>query len=264
MAKQNYYAVRKGRIPGIYLTWDDASKQVHGFEGAVFKKFPTIAEAAVFMEAPVSDSPKKSPVSYKKSKKVSKRSVDLPEGPYAFVDGSFNAQTGVYGYGGFLTVNEDKYPLQGRGSDPEMAKMRNVSGEIAGAMAAVEKAEELGLKELTLLYDYKGIEAWVHGFPEKGERQWVRNKQGTRDYADFMNSPDRSVQVHFKKVPAHTGIEGNEMADVMAKDMVGISLTKKEQLLLDDIRSQVHVDDLIAVNFENTDDMLKGEDDYDY
>ena len=29
-----YYAVKKGRTPGVYRTWEDAKKQVDGFSGA--------------------------------------------------------------------------------------------------------------------------------------------------------------------------------------------------------------------------------------
>ena len=41
MAKNKYYAVRKGRIPGIYRTWSECQKQVTGYPGAVFKGFVT-------------------------------------------------------------------------------------------------------------------------------------------------------------------------------------------------------------------------------
>ena len=45
---------------------------------------------------------------------------------YAFVDGSYNSATQVYGYGGFLMDHGERYVLQGHGDDPEMASMRNV------------------------------------------------------------------------------------------------------------------------------------------
>ncbi len=49
MAKKNFYAVRAGRTPGIYLTWDEAKAQVHGFAGAAYKGFATKEEAEAFM-----------------------------------------------------------------------------------------------------------------------------------------------------------------------------------------------------------------------
>ena len=49
MAKK-YYAVRQGRVPGVYATWADCEKQVKGFGGAIYKSFPTEAEARAFVE----------------------------------------------------------------------------------------------------------------------------------------------------------------------------------------------------------------------
>src|SRR5436309_1582182 len=47
--KQKFYAVRKGRTPGIYLTWEDCSQQVTGVAGAIYKAFETRAEAERFL-----------------------------------------------------------------------------------------------------------------------------------------------------------------------------------------------------------------------
>ena len=48
-----FYAVKVGKKPGIYNTWD-AQAQVIGYSGAVFKKFPTSAEALSFIGGGVS------------------------------------------------------------------------------------------------------------------------------------------------------------------------------------------------------------------
>lgn len=48
MAKK-VYAVKAGRKPGIYNTWDEAKAQVDGFAGAKYKGFTSIAEAEAFM-----------------------------------------------------------------------------------------------------------------------------------------------------------------------------------------------------------------------
>ena len=44
-----YYAVKKGKIPGIYITWKEAEQQVKGFPQPIFKKFTTIEAAQQFM-----------------------------------------------------------------------------------------------------------------------------------------------------------------------------------------------------------------------
>ena len=40
-----FYAVKKGRKPGIYMSWDACKAQVMGFPNARYKGFKTKAEA---------------------------------------------------------------------------------------------------------------------------------------------------------------------------------------------------------------------------
>lgn len=48
--ERKFYAVKEGKKPGIYNTWDDCLNQVRGHRGASFKAFPTLAEAQAFIE----------------------------------------------------------------------------------------------------------------------------------------------------------------------------------------------------------------------
>ena len=45
MAKQKFYVVWEGVIPGIYTSWTDCQLQIKGYEGAKYKSFDTREEA---------------------------------------------------------------------------------------------------------------------------------------------------------------------------------------------------------------------------
>lgn len=197
MAKK-FYAVKRGVRPGIYETWTACESMVKGYPGAIFKSFLTKKEAEQFMH---SDEP------------VQEHSS---EDIYAFVDGSYNEATHVYGYGGFLMEHGNRHVLQGCGAETEMAAMRNVAGEVLGAMEAVKLAVSLQLPELVIYYDYLGIEMWATG-------GWKRNKKGTIAYYEYMQEMRQKINISFQKVKGHSGVEGNEEADRLAKQAVGIT-----------------------------------------
>lgn len=44
-AKKKYYTVWKGHKQGVYESWADCQKQIKGFEGAVYKSFPSLEMA---------------------------------------------------------------------------------------------------------------------------------------------------------------------------------------------------------------------------
>jgi ribonuclease HI len=48
--KKLFYAVRKGRITGIFNTWTECLQQVQGFSGAEYKKFMSLEEANAYLE----------------------------------------------------------------------------------------------------------------------------------------------------------------------------------------------------------------------
>ena len=45
-----FYAVKNGRVPGVYRTWDEAKKQVDGFSGAEYKSFKNITDATDYLD----------------------------------------------------------------------------------------------------------------------------------------------------------------------------------------------------------------------
>ncbi len=52
MAKQKFYVVWKGKIPGIYTSWEACQKQISGFKDAQYKSFKTKEAAELAFSKP--------------------------------------------------------------------------------------------------------------------------------------------------------------------------------------------------------------------
>lgn len=215
LAKQKFYAVRQGRVPGIYKTWAECQEQTTGFSGAVFKSFESLAEAEDFMNGANQFSHSSS-----KAKKMNDKAVgtfshaDSDAEVKAYIDGSFDKVAGIVGSGGVIIYEnglEEQFSFGA--NDPKYVQFWNVSGELLAARYAVEKAIEAGAKSIALFYDYMGIEMWA-------TKAWKANNEVTQEYAHIMSDYSHQIRIDFHKVKAHSGIEYNEAADYLAKQGV--------------------------------------------
>lgn len=210
----SFYAVKRGRKPGLYSSWNECKKQVQGYTNATYQCFDNKQDAEKYLES---------------EDIVSLEDIDMNKiDTYAFVDGSINPKEKIYGYGGFLvhkTVDKNgkenitKFIISGYDNDPEMFKMRNISGELLGCKAAIELALKKKYKNLTIFYDYLGIENFAKGL-------WKRSKKFTEEYYEYYQSIKDKIDITFIKVKGHTGLEGNEDADKLAKKAVGVLKSK--------------------------------------
>ncbi len=201
MAKK-YYAVAKGKTPGIYFTWNDCKAQVEGFSGAVYKSFSTVSEAEDF-------------ISQRTGMSENPQQVSTDAHLVAYVDGSYEHSLRQYAYGCVLVLPDELVRLNGSGKDEDYVSMRNVAGEILGSEQAIQWAVEHGYSSITIYYDYEGIEKWADGI-------WKANKEGTKRYKEFIATQREHINITFQKVAAHTGVTYNEMADQLAKAALGL------------------------------------------
>ena len=226
MAKK-YYAVAKGKTPGIYLTWNDCKDQVDGFSGAVYKSFLTLQEAELFIEnvngVNVNKSFEQMELSNLEKTDVrndnhafgTENAVSTKDHLVAYVDGSYDHSQLRYAYGCVLVLSDKEITLNGSDDHEDYVSMRNVAGEIMGSQQAILWAIENGYRKITIYYDYEGIEKWANGI-------WKANKVGTQRYKAFVAEKRQEIEIAFRKVAAHTGVKYNEMADQLAKAALGI------------------------------------------
>jgi len=201
MAKK-FYAVKTGRLAGVYTSWDVCKRQVTGFPGAVYKGFDDEAQARAFLAhasvpAPVT------------------RGDPAEGGAIAYVDGSFSDATHEFSYGVILFYQDTEWRLSEKFSGVNDSEMRNVAGEIKGAEKAMRFCVEKGIKNLDIYHDYEGVARWCTG-------EWKTNKTGTKAYKAFYDSLAGSLYVTFHKVKGHSGNTYNDAADKLARAALGL------------------------------------------
>lgn len=208
-----FYSVYKGKSgePKIFTSWDECKKEVIGFKGAIYKSFKTREEAEQFILLNLNSSS-----GVKKDVSLKEESFIADEGLTAYVDGSFSLEKKNYSYGMVCIENgEVVFTDNGVGTDKNAISLRNVSGEVNGAMKAVEYAIENNFNQITIVFDYQGIESWALG-------TWKRNNDITKNYNEFMQEKMKEIKINFKKVKGHSGDKFNDMADKLAKEALGI------------------------------------------
>jgi ribonuclease HI len=252
MSKQKYYVVWRGREPGIYDTWREAKEQIDGFKHARYKSFDTLEDAA---EAYVAGPPPSSSleVAYERSlekaarkaerkvqreakaaeteqqrkeqRKRARRPVKPPLDPaprtVIYCDGAADPNPGPTGTG--LAVYRDG-TLEALHYGLYRERGTNNIGELHGVLHALRLAKpycEAGeTVQIAADSDYaiRATSDWVYKWKADG---WKRGKKGVvrnlqlvqRTHALYEELFDQVELVHVK---AHSGIEGNELADRMA------------------------------------------------
>lgn len=212
MAKKKTYAVRKGRQPGLYDTWDDCKAQVDGFPGAEYKSFTVRADAEAYLGTRA-DTDAAAGHEDPDAAQLDKLAGMPDDTAIAYVDGSFDGKR--YGSGAIILYGGQEIELTASGDDPEMAEMRNVAGEIGAARMAMEWCIAHGVHGLVVYHDYTGVAEWAEG-------GWKANKRGTREYAAFARGVAPLLKIAFQKVKGHSGDKYNDVADKLAKRSIGI------------------------------------------
>jgi ribonuclease HI len=234
-----YYAVYKGRIPGVYTSWDDAKAQVTGFPGAVYKRFADEVRAEAFVkygggladtETPADDikSVLQTPL---KSLSLSKKDSVLVEGDawlVAFTDGSCIHQGSPKAVGGIGVV----FPFRDVQISEPLTRpptATNNRAELTAILRAFQVAEQLdpahkrGLRIFTdSEYSLKSMTRWMKAWKRNDWRKSSGEPVLNRDLLeaiDLLQSKRKLDMVHVK---AHTGRSDplsrwNDLADKLAQ-----------------------------------------------
>lgn len=224
------YAVRKGRKPGLYHSWEDCKAQVHGYSGAEYKSFGDEKSAADYLQEGRSVERESFNAKEDADNHLLKDSHETrcnSDDEYkAYVDGSYDGSTNRFSYGAVM-VKDGKVVAKTSGNSKDiqsffgmsvlsMSAMRNVSGEICAAVVAIQYCIEREIPSVTIYHDYEGVGKWA-------DDEWKANNVYTRVYKNYVKGARVNCDVKFCKVKAHSNNKYNDMADALAKSALGIS-----------------------------------------
>lgn len=220
------YAIKEGFNPEtnekienkIVGTWAECLKYVKGVKGAKYKSFEDIDEAKKFLND-AGDVLKKEDNNYPK------------DCLHIYVDGSYNASTEEYSYGMVAVQSDVVLHIESGALKSDSARnIRQIAGELEGAVKGVQYALNKGEKKVVIFHDYIGICYHATGF-------WDRKEESSKAYYNKMQKLMSSgIEVIFVKVDSHTGDLFNELVDEKCKEKLGINSDKVvEKWLLNNI-----------------------------
>ena len=210
------YAIKEGlnsktneKIENIIVdTWTECLKYVKGVKGAKYKSFEDRNEAEKFLNgAPII---------------LEKIDDNYPKDIlHVYVDGSYNSKTSEYSYGVVAVRDNVVVHIEsGKGKSDSVKNIRQIAGELEGAVKGCTYAQSLGEKKVVIFHDYIGICYHATGF-------WDRKEDSSKEY--FMRMQELmkgGLEVIFVKVDSHTGDLFNELVDEKCKECLGIKSDK--------------------------------------
>ncbi|CEN82219.1 ribonuclease H1 domain-containing protein [Paraclostridium sordellii] len=232
-----YYAVKVGKKPGIYKTWDECKEQVNKFPGAIYKSFKTLEEAEKFSGVKTSfnenknnklnNSAKKADIKKEGDLKPIRSSANVkyfekyiePETIkddfdfIAFVDGSYDRVSKTFGSGIAVLDLENDTIEEFKVAGNDKWDQWNIVGEIEASKFAIKLGYEKELKKICIYHDLKNIALWASG-------SWQAKNEYTQDYVRYVEKYSENMEITFIKVKGHSCNKYNDIADRLAREAI--------------------------------------------
>jgi ribonuclease HI len=209
-----FYAVRVGRVPGIYVSWDDAKQNVTGYPAAAYKKFSLETDAITFMNF------KSDTVDTVLASAAADAEILV-----CFTDGSSinnGSRTALCGYG---VVWPDHMHLNSSNTLPSTTNNR---AEYAAVVHAVKQADTIDPTRMVTLVVYtdsllivKSMTTWIATWKRSGYRTSNGQPVSNTDLVKTLDELMSTRLIKFKHVRAHTDAitweaNHNRLADKLA------------------------------------------------
>jgi ribonuclease HI len=210
-SSRRFYAVAVGRTPGVYRTWADCQTQIAGYRCSVFRAFDREADAARFVET--------NRVGAVATTATPPSAQDLTA-LSVYTDGSHVKGTTRRGYGAWCRYDGREYELavQADGDPPAVSNPTLELRAAAHVLEALVVARPPAVRRITVVADYAGVAHYING-------SWDASRCTVPHFAREAWRIKRAVHaltaqglaVTGRHVAGHSGDEGNEAADRLAK-----------------------------------------------
>lgn len=216
MSKKKYYAVKAGRKPGIYETWNETEEQTKGYSNPIFKSFPSRVEAENFIEA----KDEKAEITKDVAEIVDydleiKKDLENDR-VVVFTDGSFSGgDKPVSGFGCvIITPDGEEYEISSKVHTKKYIETNNIGPEVFAILESLKWALSNEYTKVTIYHDLNLIGKWADGsYQAKSEIAQLLIRELDEKYKIVLD-------IDFKWVPGHSGIPQNERADRLAKNSI--------------------------------------------
>lgn len=232
MSKNKYWVLLlEEKEPKLFESWQECEKEMRGASRAVYRGFPTKDEAMEFihgkwrrkrisLEAGIwLEEYKAKEGQLEEDTELDMSALSPGELPKycAYVDGSYDPRSEIYGFGVVFICDGKIEKFYGGGKEKELVNMGCGAGELLACMEAIKHAESLGLPELTIIYDSELIPWAYHGCGEK---------MLTEAAGQYMYEIREKMEIEVRSIEgvSHTSAQGPgiALADKLARKGAGI------------------------------------------
>jgi len=228
-----FYAVHKGRQPGIYSTWNECKKQVDKFVDPIFKKFTSKDEAQLFLKNGFGENKKPRKIIRKENDDQKNKDIidkelneDIPSAKIIiYTDGSHikSKTSSKAGYGIYIPEKNIKVaaPLVNQ-------KLTNNRAELTAIIESIKYLDEKELEDRICIFTDSQYSKYIFdGTGERYEKNNYKDKDGKDvpniDLIKKMLEIKRKYNIVLLKVRAHTDKKdehsiANAIADKLANE----------------------------------------------
>lgn len=142
--------------------------------------------------------------------------IEKQDQAVVYIKGGYDKETNCFSYGMIFTSIQggiEEYDCK----EYDIYGMRHITGELEAAKAATIRALCLGIRNLTIVSDYIGVEKFA-------TCEWSGCQPGTEKYQNWMIGVNMEMNLQFVISKIHTGKILHDRAEILAKKVLTADL----------------------------------------